>query len=367
MWMPAGPVRERAANRFAPGFLSRLAQPPRKVVLVRASRIGDFVCATPAFRALRQALPDADMALVALPFVRDAVARSHALDRFIEFPGFPGIAEQFFDARRAATFFDAMHEERFDLAIQMHGSGVNSNPFTLMIGARLTAGFVRPGDDGRLLDAAFPMPAGEWHEVRRLLAFTDFLGAPRAGERLEFPVWSEDREAAAALVAGARPPLIGLHPGAREATKRWDVRRFAETGRLLAARSPGTIVVLGGHDEADAAAAVAAAAGAQTFNLAGRSTLPVLGAVLERLSVLVTNDSGPAHVAYAVGTPTVTIFGGTEPARWGPPLSTAHAVLAHPVACRPCNGDRCPIGFHCLEQVSVGDVVEAALACTRRD
>src|ERR671926_604829 len=125
-----------------------------------------------------------------------------------------GIAEQFFDARRATAFFRAMQAEQFDLAVQMQGSGVYSNPFMLMLGARMTAGFVRPGDPPGRLDAALLIPDQE-HEVRRMLALTTFLGAPPQGEELEYPLWPEDHAAAEALLVRAERPLIGLHPGAR--------------------------------------------------------------------------------------------------------------------------------------------------------
>src|SRR5437763_6130197 len=143
---------------FAPRLLSRLPEPPRKVGLLRASRIGAFLCAVPAVRALRAALPDAEITMVTLPLLRDLVARSPYLDRFVAFPGFPGIAEQLFDARRATAFFQEMQAEQFVLAVQMQGSGVYSNPFTLMLGARMAAGFVRPGEPPGRLDAGLPLP-----------------------------------------------------------------------------------------------------------------------------------------------------------------------------------------------------------------
>src|SRR5205807_6939104 len=158
------------------------------VVVLRASRICDFLCSTPAFRALRTALPGAEITMITLPLLQDLVARSPHLDRFIAFPGFPGIAEQFFDARRAVQFFQEMQAEQFDLAVQMQGSGIYSNPFTLMLGARMTAGFVRPGDPPGRLDAALPLPERE-HEVRRMLALATFLGVPPRGEELEYPLW----------------------------------------------------------------------------------------------------------------------------------------------------------------------------------
>lgn len=98
-------------------------------------------------------------------------------------------------------------------------------------------------------------------------------------------------------------------------------------------------------------------------NLGGATSLPVLGAVIARLSVLVTNDTGPAHIAYALATPSVTVFGGADPAANPPPPTGRHVALVHPVPCRPPGGvtcTDCPYGYACLEGAAVEAVVEAA-------
>lgn len=344
---------------FAPGLLSRLREAPRKVALVRASRIGDFLCAVPALRALRAALPAAEMTMITLPLLRDLAVRSPYLDRYVPFPGFPGLAEQFFDARRAVSFFRRMQEERFDLAVQMQGSGVYSNPFTLLLGARATAGFVRPGDAAGPLDAALPLPEGV-HEVRRVLALSGFLGAPACGEELEFPLWPQDHAAAERLLEGAACPLIGLHTGARDRTRRWALDRFAAVGQEMQRRHGGTVVIVGGPEERVAGESVAGALDGPCLNLAGQTSLAELGAVIARLSVLVTNDSGPAHIAYALDVPVVTIFGGGSPALNGPLRPGPHRVLTHDVPCRPCGYTTCPVGYPCLEHVLAPHVVTAA-------
>lgn len=346
------------SDPFAPGLLARLSSPPRKVALVRASRIGDFVCASPAFRALRAALPGAELVMITLPMLRDLVERSPHLDRFISFPGFPGIAEQFFDARRATDFFRAMQAEAFDLAIQTQGSGVYSNPFTLLLGARATAGFVRAGDGAGRLDAALPWPERET-EVRRLLALAEFLGAPSRGEATEFPLLRDDLAAADALLAGAVRPLIGLHPAARSVGRRWAPERFAAAGAELRRRHGGMVIIVAEGAERAVADLVAARVGGGCLNLAGATTLPVLGAVIARLDLLVTNDTGPAHFAYALGTPTVTVVGGGNPAAYVPPAEGPFQLVGQPMACRPCDEDACPIGQECLRRVSVAQVVAA--------
>jgi ADP-heptose:LPS heptosyltransferase len=352
-------------DSFAPGLLRRLSPTPRSVVVVRASRIGDFLCATPALRALRVALPDASITLVALPMVRPLAERCSSIDHFEEFPGFPGIAEQFFEARRTAGFLGRMQAQRFDLAVQMHGSGVCANPFTLLLGARATAGFIRAGDAPGPLDAALPMPSGV-HEVTSLLALTTFLGAPPRGRVMEFRLWPDDLAQARRLLAGAPRPLIGLQPGARTGNKRWPAHRFASAGRALKRRHGGTIVVIGGPDERAAAERIAQGVGSGSLVLAGPVPLAVMGAAIAHFALLVTNDSGPAHMAYALGVPTITIFGGTEPTRWGPPPDGRHRVLISSVPCRPCEYDDCPIGARCLHAVSERDVLTASGELMRR-
>ena len=312
-----------------PGLLMRLPEPPCKVALLRASRIGDFLCAMPAIRALRAALPDAEITMITLPLLRDLVERSPHLDRFVAFPGFPGVAEQFFDARHATAFFAAMQAERFDLAIQMQGSGVNSNPFTLLLGARSTAGFIRPGDAPGLLDAALPMPACG-SEVQRVLALTGFLGAKARGAATEFPLWPSDHAEAEALLRDARGPLLGLHAGSRDRARRWPPERFAAVGAALHARHGGTVVLLGDAETAPSSAWIARRlldAGIPCLDLTGRTRLPTLGAVIARLAL-------------------------------------------HHVSCRPRDTQTCPTCAHdyaCLDGVTVARVLTLAEEALRND
>lgn len=191
-------------------------------------------------------------------------------------------------------------------------------------------------------DAALPYPQ-QVHEVQSVLALTDFLGAPAQGEYIEFPLWPRDHEAAAALLEGTESPLIGLHPAARDATRRWALDRFAAAGTELRGRYGGTLVLLGEKDEQATIDVLAQRVGKPCLNLVGKTSLTILGAVIAQLSVLVTNDTGPAHVAYTLRTPTVTVFGASNPERYG-----------------PCNYVACPIGYACLQSVTVSQVVEAA-------
>lgn len=334
------------ADPFTPGLLNRLPQPLRKVALVRPSRIGDFICATPAFRALRAALPEAGVAIITLPILQDLAVRSPYFDRFIPFPGFPGLAEQLFDARRTTRFFQEMQAEEFDLAVQLQGSGLYSNPFTLLLGARITAGFTRDREYAGRLDAALPLPT-TGHEVQRVLALPLFLGAPSQGEEPEYPLWPEDHLRAEALLAQHQRPLIGLHPGAWDSERQWPPARFAAVANTLLQRYGGTAVILGGAQARSQASAVAEAISGPIVNLAGQISLGLLGGIVTRLAVLVTNDSGPAHVGYALGAPTITLFGPSDPGRYGPLQNGPFRLVLPPAASN-------------IEAISVSQVISVA-------
>jgi ADP-heptose:LPS heptosyltransferase len=144
-------------------------------------------------------------------------------------------------------------------------------------------------------------------------------------------------------------------------TRTWPPDRFAQAAGRLQNAVGGTIVLLGGEPQREDAQAVARHLRGRSIDLSGRTTVPVLGAVISRLALLLTNDSGPAHIGYALGTPTVTIFGATEPEIWGPVTPAPARLLSHPIACRPCNSPDCSIGYRCLAAVSVDEVVEAGL------
>jgi lipopolysaccharide heptosyltransferase II len=208
----------------------------------------------------------------------------------------------------------------------------------------LTEAPVRVGFAGQLarfcLTHAIPFES-TMHETERYLELLRGLGyeAPNPGMKLGL---SHEGQVVAELLlqeCAAEPPFIGLAPGGgrnprtQTLIKRWQPEGYAEVARALAER--GTVVVLGTPDEAEACAAVAAAAGPRAINTAGRLNLPQLAAMAARCAVVIANDSGPLHIAAAVGTPTVAIFGPTDPRRRAP-LGATHRFLWQPPECGPC-------------------------------
>jgi ADP-heptose:LPS heptosyltransferase len=319
----------RDIRGYGADLLTRLPA-PRKVAVLRAARLGDFICATPALRALSRALPHAEIVMITLPALHDLVIRSPYLDRYAPFPGFPGIAEQLFEARAAVELLRSLQAERFDLAVQLQGTGVYSNTFTRLLGARVTVGFVRAEDPPDQLDSALVWPE-HGHEIDRLLALMQHLGIPPCGRDIEFPLFPEDERAAVDLLAHLPRPLIGIHPGSHDPARRWPAERFAAVARCLLRRYGGVALLFGDGDELPATRELAAAIGPGAHSLAGRTPLPILAALISRLCLFLTNDTGPAHIAYALGTPTVAMYRTAGTLRYGPPATgPIHALEPGP-------------------------------------
>lgn len=335
---------------------------PRSVVVLRALMLGDLLCATPALRAMRAAWPDARITLVGLPWARELTHRLATVDAFEPFPGWPGFIESPEPTADAAcAFMLRLRAQRHELAIQLHGSGEQSNALVASWGAERTAGLAsdaawRPPADAALF-ARWP---DNGHEIDRVLALTDHLGLPRQGTHLDFPLTDADRHRAAQWIDGARPYAV-LHPGAQLPSRRWPLERFAEVGRALLARGLA-IVVTGSANEAALVDTLVQRLGERAVGLAGRTTLGDFGALIEGASVVVCNDSGASHVAVALGTPSVVVANGSDVARWAPFDARRHRVLWHDTDCRPCAHRVCPQPRHrCAEGVASAAVIDAAL------
>ena len=223
---------------------------PQRIALVRAlPGLGDLLCAVPAIRALRAALSRANITHIGLPGAQELAGRfNYLVDDFLEFPGFPGLPERPFEPQRFLNFVGHVHEIGFDLAIQMHGSEITSNPFTVLLGAKHNAGFYVPGNYCPDTSRFLPFDEQE-SEVRRYIRLMEHLGVPSQGEELEFPLHAEDFDGLASIeeTRHLRPGgFASVHPGAKNPTRRWPPEYFAQLADRLA--DQGLQVVLTGTE-----------------------------------------------------------------------------------------------------------------------
>ncbi|RPI55291.1 MAG: hypothetical protein EHM56_05400 [Chloroflexi bacterium] len=215
----------------------------RRIAVLRANAIGDLVFALPALDALRAAYPDAEIVLLGLPWHADLLrGRPGPIDRVEVVPIYPPIREEMgreADPAEQERFFAAMARERFDLAVQIHGGGRNSNPFVLRLGARVTAGLRTP--DAAPLDRWLPYVYYQ-PEVHRYLEVMALVGAQPVTLEPRLQVLPGDLDESYEAVPEAGPPIVVLHPGAGDPRRPGISRRPSPSATAYAgpwARRPG--------------------------------------------------------------------------------------------------------------------------------
>jgi ADP-heptose:LPS heptosyltransferase len=330
-----------------------------KIAVLRANALGDYCFGLPALEALRAAYPRAEIVLLAAGWVAAfASSRPGPVSRGVGVPvargvGAPPDAPE--DPAELGRFFAAMAAERFDLAIQMHGGGRHSNPFLLRLGARHTAGLQAP--DAPPLDRVVPYQFYQ-REVIRNLEVVGLVGARPVTLEPRVAVTPADLAEAAALVPDDGRPLAVVHPGVGDERRRWPAASFAAVARALA--SAGARVLLTGtRQDLALCAEVAALAGGAAADVCDRLSLGGLAGLLSRCRVVVANDTGPLHLAAAVGAATVGVYWCGNVVIAGPMTQARHrAVISWRLACPVCGVD-CTSGS-CDHRVSF--VAEAPLA-----
>jgi ADP-heptose:LPS heptosyltransferase len=341
---------------------------PQRILLLRLERIGDLLMALPGIGDVRAAWPEAEIDLVVgswnapLAGAIEGITRVTSLDA--AWLAREGSGEGMSSLIRGALRWRA---HRYDLAINFEPD-IRSNVMLALSGAAWTAGYWTAGG-GPLLDQAlaFDPHAHTTTNARRLAAAVTGA-APRQGARACLAIGA-DAEAAAGLVLDRSPePLIGIHASGGRDIKQWPLERFAEVGRRLLDATGGTIALTGAPaDRALIDAMRALLPDGRAIDATGVGDLLGSAAVLRRLHLLVTGDTGPMHLAATVGTPVVAIFGPSDPVRYAP-LGPHDRVVRVELPCAPCNRIRLPparcVGHtpECLASVTVDQVTDAALA-----
>jgi ADP-heptose:LPS heptosyltransferase len=300
--------------------------PLQKIAVFRALQLGDLLNTIPAIRALRLAFPDAEITLLGLPWAGGFVRRfDQYFDRFIHFPGYPGLPEQDYEDEAYLAFREEMRAEEFDLLLQMQGNGTIVNTMLGQFGARLLAGF--HNNDSRMDSPLFIEYPEDRHEIKRHQALMTHLGIPLAGEELEFPLTEKDHME----LAGLHLPLanyryVCIHPGSRGGWRQWPPNYFA----LLAdhcAEKGLDVVITGTADEIDITREVIKCLHHPAIDLTGLTSMGAMGALLQHAFMLISNCTGVSHMAAALRTPSVIISMDGEPSRWAPLDHRLHKTI----------------------------------------
>ncbi len=366
---------------------------PRRILVRGVNWLGDAVMTTPALMRLRERFPDTHVALLVPEKLRDLWPGHPAVNETISFA--PG--EGVFPVSRK------LRAGKFDLALVLPNSP-RSAIETWLAGILQRVGYARPWRNIFLTNAiASRANAGKMRkrsiaEIKTLISQTPDPKRQTPNARPQFPATThqihEYLHLAAALGASPEPlppqlfvapdeikaaktkfglekttqPVFGMNPGAEYGpAKRWPAKRLIAAAREIQERTNCIWILFGAGGDLEIVNQIASqlpSANFQLLNLAGKTSLRELMSLLKLCRVLLTNDSGPMHVAAALGTPVVVPFGSTSPELTGPglPGDTRHRLLKSDAPCSPCFLRECPIDFRCMNGVSVERVVDAVMS-----
>jgi heptosyltransferase-2 len=334
----------------------------KKILIVRLDRIGDVLLSTPVIRAVREAFPASHIAVMVQDYAKEIVAGNPYLDEVIVYnksgrhKGFSG----------NFRFLWRLRRKKFDMALLLHPTK-RTHLLAALAGIPNRVGYNRKL--GFLLTTRIEHTKqyGLKHEVDYALDLLRHIGIDPKWRTLYMPVNSRSEERISEIFKssgiGKNDLCIAINPGASCVSKRWPAAKFAKVARSLIEKYGAKVVIVAGGADKKLGDEVAALIDGDCVNLSGKTSVADLASVLRRVKLFVSNDSGPVHIASAVGTPVVAIFGrndrGLSPRRWGP-VGERDTILHKDVGCDICFAHNCKKGFKCLEAITVDEVLAAA-------
>ena len=365
----AGALRvARVAGRHAP--------PPsevREVLVLRLDRMGDVLMSLPALLTLRGALPGARIRLAVGRWSEEIAARAPVDEVLVwSAPWAARRGEERDSARALWRRARALRADGVDLALDLQGD-LRSNLLLALTGARRRVGYANTGGAYFLTDVLPLDETVSWVEQNQAAVASALHAAGLPPPAPVDPPRGAGHDGTAALLgrlglASARRPLVGVHPSGGRTVKQWDPARWAEVAARLEREFGATVVVTGSEADRPLAAVVARALRGQAVDLTGRLGVRETMEVIAGLDLFLSPDTGPMHMACAVGTPSVAVFGPSDPARYFSGRGPRHVVVRAPLWCSPCNlirkpPEECagPEPPECLRLVAVEEVhVQAA-------
>lgn len=342
----------------------------KKIAVLRANALGDLIFALPALQALRDHFPNCEIVLLGKEMHKRLLeGRPSPVDRVEVIPPYPGITQnenETADEAAISAFFQRMREEHFDVAFQMHGGGKLSNSFVKKLGARLTVG--SRTTTAEQLDISIPYST-YFSEVLRYIELVASVGAhPKSLEPRIVPVASDIKEMENVVVNPGGKPVAVIQAGATDPRRWWPGHKFAEVAQSLVER--GFHVCFNGVDvEKSLISGIISMMPSAEFvqDLSGKLSLSGLVGLLAKAAVMISNDTGPLHLAVAVGTPTIGLF-------WAPNMVTSmpmtlennRPLIAWNTNCPLCGasfrdqaGSACDHIVSFISEITVKDVLHA--------
>jgi ADP-heptose:LPS heptosyltransferase len=327
------------ARKFIPKHKKR-----NQILVVATTALGDTLWATPAIENIRKSHPHCYLAVLTSPIGMEVLKHNPHIDKLFVLK--EPLSRHFF------SLWKKLYKEQFDTVLLFHASQRLTLPLCALLGASRiigTAG-INKGLDSLLTD---PLPNKAQHEIVRRLKIAEMIDVTPSVQTLSFYLQPQEH-----LPLRSSGPWIAIHPGSKDAFKRWPADKFIELGKKLKETLPCEILITGTKDERELMETIAAAIPGAHVDRPNRS-LRGFGALLHQMDLLISNDTGPVHLACALNVPVVAIYASTDPAICGPHKAPRAAIVARRSSCDPCLKRKCSQPF-CFMQIGVNEVFEAA-------
>jgi ADP-heptose:LPS heptosyltransferase len=312
-----------------------------RFLIVSTTGLGDTLWGTPAIRTLRETYPQGYIAVLTTPLGRQILRNNPHID-------------EIFVTKTASAL--RLFKRKISTIFVFHTSQRAVLPFCALLGASRIIGSekMNKGLDSLLTN---PLPYKKQHEIERRLEMVTQKGCAINSRLMEFFPSTSDREQAKSLLPTGR--VIGLHPGAKDKFKQWTPAHFITLGQKLKRHLQCQIVITGTAPEKELVTAIASAIEG-AIPIYENVSIPTLAAIVDKLSLYITNDTGPLHVACTTKTPTIALFTPTDSQLCGPYFASNVRVIQKQPTCFPCSRKKCQDGF-CLLQISPDEVYQEAL------
>ena len=330
---------------------------PERILVIKLDHIGDVLLATPVFSNLRRAYPNAELHALTGAWIRVVLEKHPDVNNVVEYnsPAFCRTGQPT-SLRETFNLYRQLHRQKYDLIVELRSDWRTVwFAFLRLTPKRLSRAALQVANK-----LGFAQFSGT-HETTRNLDVLRQVGIPTPVQTAIFSVTTEDKKWASDFLAtyqiDRQHPLIAIHPGSPIALKRWMPERYAELADWLIAQKRAQILYVGVKDEIPIITEIQALMRGESINIAGKTTLTQLASILHTCNVFIGNDSGPMHLAAAVGTQTIGLYGPGDPTRFGP-AGTKCQTIQRKSDC-PCLGTVCRYGKSgCMSEIQVADVIQ---------
>ncbi len=331
---------------------------PKRILVVKLDHFGDVLLATPVFSNLRLAYPNTELHALTGTWGRVILENHPDVDKVLEYnsPAFCR-SEQPTSLKDTFRLYQQLRRHKYDLLVELRGDW-HIVWFALL---RVTSRRLNRASLQIANKLGFSRFSGT-HETIRNLDVLKRSGIPIPIETTTFSVKTEDKKWASNFLEThqihGETPCIAIHPGSPVALKRWNPERYAELADCLIAQKRAKILFVGVKDEIPIINQIQNMMQGKAINIAGKTNITQLASILYVCNVFIGNDSGPMHLAAAVGTQTIGLYGPSDPKRFGP-IGDKCQIIQKKFDCPPCLGPTCRFGTEgCMSQIQVADVIQ---------